>query len=134
MQYACIGFDVHQDTPVESLHTHLLGVIKYIWNQTTYVLEKKASLAKFQERLSSVESRGLKLPVSIDAEYICRFRGGLIGKHFKTLSQVMPFAINGLVDIKLLNTWLAIGRLTVMIWKAEIEDINLYTVCRIIHI
>ncbi|KAI0644697.1 hypothetical protein C8Q79DRAFT_912903 [Trametes meyenii] len=119
------GLDVHQDTPVEPLHTHLLGVVKYFWAQTTWVLEKSGHFATFQARLNSLSKFGLKVP-NIMADYMCRYRGSLIGKHFKTISQIMSFAVCGLVEENLQNAWLAIGYLTVLLWETEIDDINSY--------
>ncbi|KII92050.1 hypothetical protein PLICRDRAFT_103500 [Plicaturopsis crispa FD-325 SS-3] len=121
------GFDPHKDTPVEPLHTHLLGIIKYFWAQTVWLLEKGGKFAEFQARLNSLERAGLKIP-NIMADYMCRFRGGLIGKHFKTISQVMSFAVLGLVSQDLENAWLAIGRLTVLIWETDITDMKTFTV------
>ncbi|KAI0689246.1 hypothetical protein C8T65DRAFT_731047 [Cerioporus squamosus] len=121
------GFNVHKDTPVEPLHTHLLGIVKYFWAQTVWVLEKRSCFDEFQARLNSLARSGLKIP-NIMADYMCRYRGSLIGKHFKTISQIMAFAVNGLVDEVLEQCWLAIGRLTVLIWEAEIQDIKTYVV------
>ncbi|OJT07070.1 hypothetical protein TRAPUB_2102 [Trametes pubescens] len=120
------GLDVHLDTPVEPLHTHLLGVVKYFWSQTVWVLEKQNRFAEFQTRLNSLSRLGLKIP-NIMADYMCRYRGALIGKHFKTISQVMAFAICGLVDVTLQDAWSSIGYLTVLIWETEITDIKVYT-------
>ncbi|KAL1938673.1 hypothetical protein VTO73DRAFT_11488 [Trametes versicolor] len=120
------GLDVHQDTPVEPLHTHLLGVVKYFWAQTVWVLEKQGRFLEFQARLNSLSRQGLKVP-NIMADYMCRYRGALIGKHFKTLSQVMAFAVCGLVDDTLQKVWSSIGHLTVLIWETEIVDIKVYT-------
>ncbi|TBU53792.1 hypothetical protein BD310DRAFT_951832 [Dichomitus squalens] len=119
------GLDVHRDTPVEPLHTHLLGIVKYFWAQTVWVLEKQGKFSEFQARLNSVARSGLKIP-SIMADYMCRYRGALIGKHFKTISQVVSFALFGLVDITLQRAWLAVGHLTVLLWETEIDDINIY--------
>ncbi len=121
------GVNVHLDTPVEPLHTHLLGVVKYFWAQTMWILEKDGHFAEFQSRLNSLERSGLNVP-SILADYMCRYRGSLIGKHFKTISQVMSFAVEGLVDDNLQQAWLAIGRLTVLIWETEIVNIKVYAV------
>ena len=121
------GLDVHLDTPVEPLHTHLLGVVKYFWAQTVWVLEKNGRFADFQARLNSLSRTGLKVP-NIMADYMCRYRGSLIGKHFKTISQIMAFAVCGLIDDRLQNAWLSIGHLTVLIWETKITDIKAFTV------
>ncbi|KAJ6621770.1 hypothetical protein B0H10DRAFT_1945050 [Mycena sp. CBHHK59/15] len=60
-------------------------------------------------------------------DYMCQYRGGLIGKHFKTLSQIMAFAVQDLVPPDVLEAWLIMGRLTVLLWHTEIEDISTYT-------
>lgn len=121
------GFDVYKDTPVEPLHTHLLSIVKYFWAQTVWTLEKNKQLLLFQTRLNSLEASGLDIP-NIMADYMCRYRGGLIEKHFKTISQVMVFAVAGLVSEDLKNTWLAISRLTVLIWETDIRDVHEYLV------
>ncbi|EJF61701.1 hypothetical protein BD309DRAFT_824959, partial [Dichomitus squalens] len=113
------GVNVHRDTPVEPLHTHLLGVVKYFWAQTMWVLEKQGKLEVFQARLNSLGKSGLNIP-TIQADYMCRYRGALIGKHFKTISQIMVFAICNLVDESLQNAWFSVGRLTVLLWETEI--------------
>ena len=121
------GLDVHKDTPVEALHTVILGIIKYFWGQTTWTIEKNGHWAVFQARLASLDSTGLDIP-NIMAEYICRYRGSLIGKHLKTLSQVVAFAVVGLVDQQLQDAWRVLGKLVVLVWETEIADIVSYTV------
>lgn len=93
---------------MEALHTHLLGIVKYFWAQTVWILERNGMFSTFQARLNSLSRAGLKIP-NIMADYMCRYRGGLIGKHFKTISQVMVFAIHDLVTEDVRNAWLAIG-------------------------
>ncbi|KAH9946546.1 hypothetical protein B0H21DRAFT_808883 [Amylocystis lapponica] len=119
------GLDPHKDTPVEPLHTLLLGIVKYFWAQTVWILQKQGKFAEFNARLNSLARAGLKIP-NIMGDYMCRYRGSLIGKHFKTISQVMAFAICGLVEEPLQNTWYSIGRLTVLIWDTAIEDVQSY--------
>ncbi|KAJ6469227.1 hypothetical protein DFH09DRAFT_1294525 [Mycena vulgaris] len=120
------GVDMHKDTPTEILHTILLGVVKYYWGQTVWLLEKGKDFPLFQTRLNSLMEEGLNVP-KIQADYMCQYKGGLIGKHFKTLSQVMAFAVHGLVPEDVLEAWLILGRLTVLLWHTEIEDVTAYT-------
>lgn len=118
---------MHKDTPTEILHTILLGVVKYYWGQTIWLLEKGQDFALFQTRLNSILSDGLNVP-KIQGDYMCQYRGGLIGKHFKTLSQIMAFAVQDLVPPDVLEAWLILGRLTVLLWHTDIEDVKTYTV------
>lgn len=102
-------------------------MVKYFWGQTIWHLDKSKQLAIFQVRLSSVAAEGLNIS-SIPAEYMCQYRGGLIGKHFKTLSQIMAFTLYDLVPREVLDAWLIIGRLTVLLWHTEIDDMSSYIV------
>ncbi|KAH9840233.1 uncharacterized protein C8Q71DRAFT_795353 [Rhodofomes roseus] len=53
--------------------------------ETIWILEKTGKFAAFHAKLSSLERAGLCIP-NIMAGYMCRYRGSLIGKHFKTIS------------------------------------------------
>ncbi|KAI6021802.1 hypothetical protein BKA83DRAFT_4055361 [Pisolithus microcarpus] len=121
------GVNIHLDTPTEILHTILLGVVKYFWAQTVFLLEKAKLLATFQSRLDSIDRDGLNAP-SLNAEYICRYKGGLIGKHFKSLAQVMPFVIHDLVPQRVIDGWTTIGELVVLLWHTGIDDTEEYLV------
>lgn len=121
------GVDIHMDTPTEILHTVLLGIVKYFWGQTVWLLEKSHSMDTFQTRLSSIDSDGLNAPC-LNAEYICKYKGSLIGKHFKSLAQVMPFLIFDLVPKNVLDGWNVIGALVVLLWHTEIQDTEKYLV------
>ncbi|KAG1765890.1 hypothetical protein EV702DRAFT_1283028 [Suillus placidus] len=103
------GLNIHQDTPTEILHTILLGVI-------------------FQTRLDNINKDGLNSP-TLGAEYICRYSGSLIGKHFKSLAQIMPFLIYDLVPSTVLNGWTVIGQLVVLLWHTRIDDVEEYLAC-----
>ncbi|KAH9984739.1 hypothetical protein BJV74DRAFT_878739 [Russula compacta] len=96
--------DIHKDTLTEILHTILLGVA---W-------------------LNSIVTDGLNVP-KLQADYMCQYKGGLIGKHFKMISQVMAFAVYDIVPKEVLKAWLIIGQLTVLLWHTEIKDIKLCT-------
>lgn len=122
------GVDIHKDTPTEILHTMLLGVVKYYWGQTLWYLDKNKQFSVFQARLNSIVADGLNIP-PIPAEYMCQYKGGLIGKHFKTISQIMVFTLYDIVPGReILDAWLIIGRLTVLLWHTDIQDTEEYIV------
>ncbi|KAI9463504.1 hypothetical protein HD554DRAFT_2124595 [Boletus coccyginus] len=119
------GMNIHMDTPTEILHTILLGVVKYFWAQTIHLIEKAKLLNLFQSRLDSVERDALNAP-SLSADYVCHYRGALIGKHFKSLAQVMPFIIYDMVPQTVIDGWTTIGELVVLVWHTRIEDLEVY--------
>ncbi|KDQ14121.1 hypothetical protein BOTBODRAFT_110526 [Botryobasidium botryosum FD-172 SS1] len=121
------GVDIHQDTPTEILHTILLGVVKYFWGQTIALVIRAKKFTTFQARLNSVDSGGLNIP-AILADYMCHYRGSLVGKHFKTIAQVMPFVVHDIVPQDVLDAWLMIGELVVLLWHTEITDVEKYLV------
>lgn len=122
-----LGLDPHLDTPTEILHTVLLGIIKYFWSQTYFVLAKAKSADLFRARLNSINSDGLNIP-GIQGDYMCQYRGGLVGKHFKTIAQIMSFAVVGLVPNEVRKAWLLIGQLVVLLWHTEISELDPYLV------
>ncbi|KAJ7796468.1 hypothetical protein B0H14DRAFT_2390704 [Mycena olivaceomarginata] len=117
---------MHKDTPTEILHTIPLGVVKYYRGQTAWLLKKGKDPSLFQTPLNSILADALNIP-KIQADYMCQYKGSLIGKHFKTLSQIMAFAVEGLVPPDVLKAWLILGRLTVLLWHTDIDDIESYT-------
>ncbi|VDB98015.1 unnamed protein product [Peniophora sp. CBMAI 1063] len=126
------GFNIHKDTPTEILHTILLGVVKYFWGQTIYLLKHATDsnlLHTFRARLNSLSTYGLNLTTNLSSDYLCQYSGGLIGKHMKSLAQVMPFLVCNLVDDKLLHAWNVIGRFVVLLWHTAIKDKEAYLVC-----
>lgn len=91
------------------------------------LIDKAKAMDVLRMRLEALSTDGLNAP-SMNAEYICRYKGSLIGKHFKSLAQLMPFAIYDLVPRHLLQAWNAIGELVVQLWHTEIDDIEKYLV------
>lgn len=79
------GLGVHKYMPTEILHTILCSVVKYFWGQTAYILDKAQLIGKFQSQLDSIEKNGLN-SLTLTADYIVRYKRGLVGKHFKTLA------------------------------------------------
>jgi hypothetical protein len=122
------GVDIHKDTPTEILHTILLGIVKYFWGQTVWILAKEKKMKIFEARLAALDTQGLNI-ATINAEYVCKYKGSLISKHFKSFAQIMPFVLHDLVPEQVLTAWNTIGRLVVLLWHTQIEDIVKYLVC-----
>lgn len=91
------------------------------------VIDKAKAMELLQMRLAALSTEGLNAP-AMNAEYICRYRGGLIGKHFKSLAQLMPFVVYDLVPSYLLQAWNTIGNLVVLLWHTEIKNLEVYLV------
>ncbi|KAM6489231.1 hypothetical protein JOM56_015401, partial [Amanita muscaria] len=119
------GINIHLDTPVEILHTVLLGVVKYFWGQSVHIMSKSRCMDTFHARLASVNRAGLNAP-GLNADYICHYTGSLIGKHFKSIAQVIPFLVYGILPPTVIKAWTSIGTLVVLLWHTSIEDINQY--------
>ncbi|KAG2351053.1 hypothetical protein BDR07DRAFT_1456115 [Suillus spraguei] len=122
------GLNIHQDTPTEILHTILLSIVKYFGGQTIWILNKVHLVKIFQTRLDNINKDGLNSP-TLGTEYICWYSGSLIGKHFKSLAQLMPFLIYNLIPSAVLNGWTIIGQLVVLLWHMRIDDVEEYLVC-----
>ncbi|KAJ7714446.1 hypothetical protein B0H16DRAFT_1667208 [Mycena metata] len=119
------GLDPTRDTPVEILHTILLGIIKYVW----YILHSGWTDAQrdlFVIRLQSTDLDGLTVP-PIRAAYMMQYCNGLIGKHFKTLMQTMVFHVHDLVSPELFILVKAVCDMGAMLWVHEIDDMSQYT-------
>ncbi|KAL4261149.1 hypothetical protein AB1N83_008369 [Pleurotus pulmonarius] len=118
------GLDPTQDTPVEILHTILLGIIKYVWyNLHTSWTDTQRNL--FVIRLQSTNLDGMHVP-PIQATYLMQYRNNLIGKHFKTLMQTLVFHIHDLVTPAQFALVRAVGALGALLWVHEIEDMDCY--------
>ncbi|KAJ3780374.1 hypothetical protein GGU10DRAFT_397813 [Lentinula aff. detonsa] len=120
------GLDPSQDTPVEILHTVLLGIVKYVWYMSHSVMPEK-DLELLAIRLQSTDTDGLTVP-AIQAAYMVQYRNNLIGKHFKTLMQILPFHVHnfaklGPVHFRLIRS---VGMLGPLLWTPEIKDLDQY--------
>jgi len=57
-----------------------------------------------------------------------QYRNNLIGKHFKSLMQILLFAIHDLVTPKEQALVHAVGALGAVLWVHEIDNMNEYIV------
>lgn len=114
------------DTPIEILHTILLGIVKYVWH-TSHTPWSAAQKTTFTIRLQSTETNGLSVH-AIRAKYMMQYANSLVGRHFKTLAQVNVFHVYNLVDNLHLLLTRAIGELTALLWFTEIRNLEEYLV------
>lgn len=107
----------------------LLGFVKYFWrdvikNQLKDNQEKKDELAV---RLSSLDVSGLGI-TRLPGKTLVQYAGSLVGRDFRAIAQVAPFAVEGLVSPACLEAWKALSSIVPKIWQPEITDIHEYTV------
>ncbi|TEB26327.1 hypothetical protein FA13DRAFT_1756382 [Coprinellus micaceus] len=102
-----------RDTPVEILHTILLGIGKYAWHNLHTSWNSK-QLETFAIRFRSTDINGLN------------YHNGLVGKHFKTIMQVTTFQLQDLATPGQLGLSRTVGELGALLWMAEIDNLEAY--------
>ncbi len=125
--------DVHQGTPVEILHTYLLGQDKYVWHATHSAWETTGKSKEiFHVQLSSSSTDDLSI-TSLQADFIAQYSNALLGKHFKTLQQLEMFHLyDGLCSSLVFDLWKATGDLGALLYYHEILDMEQYLVSTMI--
>ncbi|XP_006456915.1 hypothetical protein AGABI2DRAFT_47559, partial [Agaricus bisporus var. bisporus H97] len=119
-----VDWDITHDTPVELLHTVLLGVVKYSWHMahTSFSAENKKT---YTMRLGATERRSLSAD-AFQAPYMVQYANLLVGRQLKVLAQVNTFHIHDLVSANIYALARAVGELTALLWFPEIRNMEIY--------
>lgn len=123
------GLNAHQDTPVEILHVILLGFVKYFWRDVikTQLKDNQAKKDELAIRLSSLNVSGLGIN-RLPGKTLVQYAGSLVGRDFRAIAQVAPFALDGMVSEECLDAWRALSALIPSVWQPVIHDLDTYIV------
>ncbi|KAF7308303.1 hypothetical protein HMN09_00678300 [Mycena chlorophos] len=120
----CTAFDPTVDTPIEVLHTILLGAVKYVWH-ISHTSWSAANKKTYSHRLQATDRDGLSIQ-AIRANYIMQYANSLIGKQLKTIVQTAIFHVHDIVSDEYLVAWRALGELSALLWVPEIRNLKDY--------
>ncbi|KAI6147878.1 hypothetical protein BKA82DRAFT_4329899 [Pisolithus tinctorius] len=114
-----------KDTPVEVLHTILLGFVKYFWRDVVNIRVGKNKIKHelLEACLSSFDTTGLGIP-PLSGHTLVQCAGSLVGHDFRAIAQAAPFVLHGLVPQECYEAWVALSKMIPLIWKPEIEDVD----------
>ncbi|KAH9910206.1 hypothetical protein B0H21DRAFT_714536 [Amylocystis lapponica] len=113
-------FDPNQDSPFEVLHVILLGVVKYFWRDA---VSRQSDEDKeiLKTRLSSANVAGLGIS-PLRGHTLVQYAGSLVGRDFRTVLQVAPSVLHGMIPEEAYEAWVALCRLAPLVFQPAIEN------------
>ncbi|KAJ7830704.1 hypothetical protein B0H13DRAFT_2240601 [Mycena leptocephala] len=108
------GLDPSQDTPVELLHTILLGILKYIWHYLNTKQWSDSDRHLLAIRLQSTDLTGLTIPP---------LRAGYM---IQVLMQILTLHVHDITTPEQFTLIKAAGDLGARLWVPEIDDMENY--------
>ncbi|KAH9814693.1 hypothetical protein DFH28DRAFT_894252 [Melampsora americana] len=124
IDWMLLGFEGHLDTPVESLHVVLLGVVKYLFRDAMDNLPDSA-LPSVLARWKSFDTSGLNVP-TIQPRTLTSYYEILVGKDFQKILQSIPFVLYPHFSYERRRMWTALVHLGSYIFQAEITNMRTY--------
>ncbi|KAH9818305.1 hypothetical protein DFH28DRAFT_888068, partial [Melampsora americana] len=118
------GFEGHRDTPVETLHVILLGVVKYLFRDAMDNMPASC-LPSILARWKSFDTSGLSIP-PIQPKTMTQFYQSLVGKDFRTILQTVPFVLYPHISEERRRMWTALAHLGSLIFQTRIINIPSY--------
>ena len=119
------GFIGHLDTPVEILHVFALGVVKSI---STLLLNRlgKSRHKEMKTYLRGVSQRGLGDRFS--PSQLVDYNSSLVGRDFKIVTQIFPFAIYYLIpdQVQWISLWCCLSHLATLLYRSHVPDMESY--------
>ncbi len=104
----------------------LLGVVKYFWRDAV-ARQSAEGKATLKARLTSMTVDGLGIS-PIRGHTLVYYAKSLVGRDFRTVLQVAPAVLRGMVPEAAYEAWLALCRLAPMVFQNRIDDIEKYKV------
>ncbi|KAI9097127.1 hypothetical protein DFS34DRAFT_686229 [Phlyctochytrium arcticum] len=107
------SFNGHNDTPLEALHTILLGIIKWLSRASLALVSKDA----LNWQRFSHPFRGKEIVIN---------GGLLLGKDFRRIIQVGPFMYDGLLPQPWIKAWCCMADVFLLVYMRQIPNLEAY--------
>ncbi|KAF7311880.1 hypothetical protein MIND_00198900 [Mycena indigotica] len=115
----------HADTPVEIIHTILLGAVRYVWHHLHSKQWSDEDRHLLAIHLESTDISNMNMP-PMRAAYKIQYRNNLIGKDYKAIMQALVFHIHGICTPEQFQLVKATADLGAWVWVPEIDDMPTY--------
>jgi len=103
-----------RDTPVEVLHTVLLGTAKWLLRST---FGEMSPLMKHNVTLRLDGVSFIKIPIKITGKYLIQHYRSFVGKEIKAITQLAPFIFIGILPHHWVKAWQLMAEMTAMIYQ-----------------
>ncbi|KAI9102777.1 hypothetical protein DFS34DRAFT_692279 [Phlyctochytrium arcticum] len=110
-------FNVHEDLAVDTLHTVLLGVTKYLTRHSLQAVKANKNNETILEARMRSAATSTCFPRPLAVRNVLKYTNLLVGKDFRHFVQLAPFFLEGLVPPVELRMWLALARMTRLIYQ-----------------